>query len=1102
MTRQTIGALAIAAAMASAAADVPAALHGRVVDIWTRVTAANAKGREGDRVCRMKAWRGERVHAQTVTWCDAPCGSVRFECSPMVMDGGGHAGQPQLSARVVRDVAGVPDLLDWPETAEIGEERFLASWLTAEVPRDARPGVYRGTFSVVAKGGRRIDYPVELSVKSATLPEKNPFFLDLWQNVCAVARWHNVKPYTKEHYAVLEPMMRELAAAGQKVITVPVCAYPWGKGYLRDEFVPMVKDVRYPDGRCELDFTVFDDYVEFARRCGVGPQIHCYTILKFLHRYDYFYIDGATGEERVVKLDPDTPEWKAFTRPFLEKFEAHVRDKGWIEDVYIAIDEGDPPDQFTTRAFLKEVAPSLKYASASNKDARLFKGLDAAVFSQILWKDYCNEEFLATLPERRARGQITTFYVCTQPQKPNTWFASPLVETEWLGLYAAAKGFDGFLRWSVFHWTENPFTTAKEKWCPEGELHLLYPNARASMRWEILRDSIEDYRKIAVLRDADGSLRPAMKSALDAIDFEAAKTDDEAAYRAKVGAVLDAVDKAADEVAARTSPEISPPHVEASRLTFANPIDLEYRMRPEASMNFREGADPDVVLWNDRYWLFASKCGGYYVSDDMVSWKLVRTDDLPLEEYAPTAWVMNGNLYFSSRGGTVHRAVDAAAGRWEKLKERVPFTVDSKIHFENGRLFNCYGGTTNKIPLWVCELDASTFRRKGDLFPVAEMDDSRFGWDVRGDNNELTTGRLGCKEGAHLVKRGDVYYFQYATPGTEYMTYCDVALVGNSPLGPFRRQKLNPFCIKPGGYAKGAGHGCTIRDRYGNWWHITTCVVSGVNRRIVVLPVFFDHDGEMWCDTAFADWPIVVPGRKSSNPADYHSGWMPLTYAKHVEVSSTASDSRKDALVDENMRTIWSAATGNAGEWAAVDFGGVAEVRAVQIGFAEAGNVDPWRNEGAARRWKVEVTQDGSSWACVVDESNAGSAPDHPYRVLKTPVKATKMRVVCVGLPPGNRFALREIRAFGQMDVPKPSAVSSFSAERNKSDRRRTRLSWSEVKGADGYVVRYGPSPDKMHLSRLVRGAHDVEIRSLNTEQEYFWSIEAFNAAGLSPTRK
>ena len=535
-----------------------------------------------------------------------------------------------------------------------------------------------------------------------------------------------------------------------------------------------------------------------------------------------------------------------------------------------------------------------------------------------------------------------------------------------------------------------------------------------------------------------------------------------------------------------------------SRLTFANPIDLQYRVRPEKTgFDFREGADPDVVMWNDRYWLFASKCGGYYVSDDLASWTLVKTSDLPIEEYAPSAWVMDGCLYFSSRDGSVHRAVDAAAGKWERVDGRVPFTIDSKLFFDDGRLFDYYGGSTNKSPLKACELDPRTFRRIGDVLPVVDMDDARFGWDVSGDANELTS-KPGYKEGAYIVKRDGVYYFQHATPGTQYSSYCDVALTGPSPLGPFRRQSLNPFSYKPSGYAKGAGHGCTFSDRHGNWWHVTTCVIRSVNRRIAMMPVFFDADGEMWCDTAFADWPLVVPKRRTSNPDDYHSGWMPLTYAKRVRVSSSAPGSDAKSIVDEDMRTSWSASTGNAGEWAEVDLGAVAEVNAVQIGFADAGDMDSWRAEGAARRWRLEVSDDGKSWKCVVDESNATNAPDHPYRAFESPVKASRIRVVCVGQPAGTLFALREIRAFGRMDVPTPASVESIAAVRDAADRRRAVLSWSASKGADGYVVRYGPAPGKLHLSILVRDACKAEVRSLDAKQDYWWKVEAFNAAGFS----
>ena len=404
------------------------ALHGRAADLLTRVTAANAKGPES-RVLKMRAWRGERVHAQAVAWCAEPCGEVRLSCSELKASNIGKIPAERIVARPVIEVAGVPDRLGGADEAVIGTNRFLAVWVTVDVPRGANPGRYSGMFRLTAKGGRSVSYPLDLEVLSRELPEKNDFYLDLWQNACAVARYHHVPPYSKAHYIVLEPLMRELAAAGQKAVTVPICLYPWGRGCLRDEFEPVIRDVRYPDGRCEPDFKVFDEYVAFARSCGVGPHIHCYTILKFAQRFKYWFIDGETGDERMLWLDPDTPEWKAFWRPFLSAFQRHVEEQGWIDDTFIAIDEGDPSDQFSTCAFLKEAAPRLKYACAANKDGRSFAGLDADVYSQILWKDYCSRDFLDTIASRRSKGKITTFYVCTQPAKPNTWLRSPLVET-------------------------------------------------------------------------------------------------------------------------------------------------------------------------------------------------------------------------------------------------------------------------------------------------------------------------------------------------------------------------------------------------------------------------------------------------------------------------------------------------------------------------------------------------------------------------------------------------------------------------------------------------------------------------------------------------
>lgn len=532
--------------------------------------------------------------------------------------------------------------------------------------------------------------------------------------------------------------------------------------------------------------------------------------------------------------------------------------------------------------------------------------------------------------------------------------------------------------------------------------------------------------------------------------------------------------------------------------TFANPLDVSYGLRTTDGKTFREAADPEIVTHAGRHWLFASMCGRYFVSDDLAVWKGVESKDLPFEEYAPTVEEIGGALHFTARGGTVHRAVDLLSGVWERLPKKVRHTVDSALfRDDDGRLYVYWGGSDSKHPLFAVELDPQTFADRGKGVRMLEENSLRYGWEVRGHRNEITN-RLSYIEGSHMAKRDGVYYFQYASPGTQFDTYSDTAMIGSAPLGPFVRQKLNPFSLKTSGYVTSAGHGKTFQDKVGNWWHVTTGLVGNeffTERRLVMFPVFFDGDGEMWCDTAFSDWPIVVPDHKTDDPNDYHTGWMPLTYGKRVTASSAFADTRPEAVVDESIRTFWSA-VGSDGEWLEVDLGGPADVCSIQLGFVDAGDVEKLAAP-SCRRYRVELRTGPDTWTTALKEEQSCET-EQPYRMLKSPVMADRLRVTCLSQPQGTRFALREVRAFGRMDKPVPARLAGLSVIRDAADRRRAKVSWLPSAGATGYVLRYGPSPDKMHLSRLVRGSTAVELRSLDSEQEYSWAVSAFNEAGLS----
>jgi hypothetical protein len=62
-------------------------------------------------------------------------------------------------------------------------------------------------------------------------------------------------------------------------------------------------------------------------------------------------------------------------------------------------------------------------------------------------------------------------------------------------------GFDGFLRWAYNSWPEDPVMDSRYiKW-PAGDTYLVYPGARSSVRFERLREGIQDYEKIRILRE-------------------------------------------------------------------------------------------------------------------------------------------------------------------------------------------------------------------------------------------------------------------------------------------------------------------------------------------------------------------------------------------------------------------------------------------------------------------------------------------------------------------------------------------------------------------------------------------------------------------------
>jgi hypothetical protein len=530
--------------------------------------------------------------------------------------------------------------------------------------------------------------------------------------------------------------------------------------------------------------------------------------------------------------------------------------------------------------------------------------------------------------------------------------------------------------------------------------------------------------------------------------------------------------------------------------TYANPMDLPYRFRPEEPSR-REAADPTMITYKGEYWLFASKSGGYWHSKDLQNWTFVAPTGLPLENYAPDVQEIAGKLYYTA-GSTkaIYVTDDPVKGVWTKAADLPDLSDPAFFLDDDGRLY-LYSGTSSKTPINVKELD---WRHGFAILQSKDLPETRDilhrGYEVDGENNDdLKAGSW--IEGAWMTKHDGKYYLQYATPATAMKIYADGVLVGDSPLGPFHLPPWGPLSLKPAGFIAGAGHGSTFQALDGRWWHIASMTISvrhPFERRLGLFPVEFLPDGQVYTDTYLGDYPHRWGGDRG--PA----GWMLLSLNKPATATSSLDGHGPEKAVDEEVRDWWSAKTGAAGESLTVDLGSVQAVRAVQINFADEGSTTLGPGDGPYL-YALEGSSDGQAWTMLVDHRAAGRDAPDDYEELPEAARARYVRITNVRSPNGAKFSLSGLRVFGEGNGPRPERVTGVAAVRSAkepADGRVAEVSWKPAAHADFYIVRYGIAKDRLFGSYQVYGATAKEIRSLNTGVKYYFTVDAVNAAGVT----
>jgi len=244
----------------------------------------------------------------------------------------------------------------------------------------------------------------------------------------------------------------------------------------------------------------------------------------------------ARHEPKLLGFSEDTPHYKAAFHSYCHQLQEHLRAKGWLDEAYIYwFDEPAPKDyEFVMNGFkkLKEAAPDINRMLTEQVEPQLVGGPN--IWCPVSYK-YEHEP----AEERRRHGEKFWWYVCTGPKAPycTLFIDHPGTELRvWLWQTYKRK-IDGILVWQTNYWTssaaypdpehpQNPYedpmgwrsgySTPKGEKRPwgNGDGRFIYPPQAAadahpaqpvlegpvdSIRWEMLRDGIEDYEYLTVL---------------------------------------------------------------------------------------------------------------------------------------------------------------------------------------------------------------------------------------------------------------------------------------------------------------------------------------------------------------------------------------------------------------------------------------------------------------------------------------------------------------------------------------------------------------------------------------------------------------------------
>jgi hypothetical protein len=403
-----------------------------------------------------------------------------------------------LSALTRKAPAMFPEYLMAEKQINIKEKSYQSVWLTISIPETAGSGTYLGKITVKTNMEEQ-SLPVSITVYPLTLPEKRHLKVVEWYNTEGFARFHGIKEeYSPAWFDMLRKYADNMVAHRQNIFQDPMDAIAISKS---------------KSGELEFDFTRFDQIADVFWNTGKMDFLETGELTTFGEKQwsstkislQDFSVKNAENGQKIKMAGKDVI-------PFLlPSFESHLRQKGWLSKTLFGIkDEPSLHNSLSWQeasSYMHKYAPDLIRIDAI-ETTNLLNEIEVAIPKLDHFSTWNK-----TYEEWQQKGHELWFYTVGIYQGslfPNKTIDVPLGDSRILHWMNYKYDATGYLHWGWNQWTENPY---KEVGMHIGDGWHVYPvkdGVVNSLRWEQMRNGIQDYEYFWMLENKIKSLRDSL----------------------------------------------------------------------------------------------------------------------------------------------------------------------------------------------------------------------------------------------------------------------------------------------------------------------------------------------------------------------------------------------------------------------------------------------------------------------------------------------------------------------------------------------------------------------------------------------------------------